>query len=190
MGRDKALLEVGGRSMLERAVSSLLAVTRRVRIVGRPCGLATPRGPLESLPDAKPGLGPLSGIHAALQAAEADAVLVLACDLPLVTPAFLRGLVEALIPEVEAVVPRPASGTVPVCAVYRRSCLPALEARIEKRHLSARGFAESLRARFLDEAALELLDPAKACLVNVNTPEEYDRVLRQASGRPGVDPLE
>lgn len=183
MGRDKALLTLGGRTLLERAVTSLLAVTPRVRIVGRAYELATPSGPVAILPDRKPGLGPLSGVHAALAAMESEAVLVLACDLPFVTPQFLRGLVEALTSDVEAVVPRPASGTVPVCAVYRRSCLAAVEARLARGELAARGFAESIRARYLDDAALALLDPAGVCLINVNTREDYER-LAHAEAQP------
>jgi molybdopterin-guanine dinucleotide biosynthesis protein A len=173
MGRDKALLPIGGRTLLEAVAEALAPVVGRIRIIGR--GLAPELPLVGAQPDLYPGRGPLSGIHAALATAEAERVLVVACDLPFVTTAFLRGLVEALSPEWDAVVPCPGRNPVAVCAVYRITCLKNVEERIARGELAARDFARSLNARFLDDADLERLDPSGRCLLNLNTPLDYEK---------------
>jgi molybdenum cofactor guanylyltransferase len=183
MGRDKALLHLGGRRLLDRVRDALTPVVERVRVMGAPAPRRagsdiSAEGPefrdFEAQPDLHPGLGPLSGIHAALKTTEFQAVLVVACDLPFVTTAFLRGLADRLGPADQAVVPVTPSGPVPVCAVYRVTALAALEARIARGELSARDFAASLDARIVEGEELSALDPERLCLLNVNTPEDYD----------------
>nr|MBA3916917.1 NTP transferase domain-containing protein [Terriglobales bacterium] len=63
MGRDKAMLEVGGKRLLERALETARQVAARVRIVGDPVKLSS-FGP--GVPDRYAECGPLGGIHAAL----------------------------------------------------------------------------------------------------------------------------
>ena len=180
MGRDKSCLVVGGRPMLERIVDAVSPVVGRLRLVGSSqtdrekitTAIATS---YEQQPDLAPGLGPLAGIHAALATSKAPAVLVVACDLPFVTERFLRGLCAELTAEHDAVVPKDASGRlVAVCAVYRTSCLSALERRLERQELAARDFAASVRSRYLEGETLRALDPKGLCLKNINTPAELE----------------
>lgn len=171
MGRDKLFLRLGAKTAFERLTEAIRPLVERVRVVGRAPALDLP----EAQPDLHPGLGPLSGIHAALATSAADRVLVVACDFPLLTTAFLRGLIEALSPEYDAVVPCPGGQPLAVCSVYRASCAEEAERRIETGRLAARDFARSVRARFLDDLDLSRLDPAGQCLLNVNTPQDLDR---------------
>jgi molybdopterin-guanine dinucleotide biosynthesis protein A len=176
MGRDKLLLPFGGGTVLQAISKALLPLVERLRLIGRE---PTPGFPFPATqPDLRPGLGPLSGIHAALATAEADRVLVVACDLPFVTTAFLRGLLEGLSPSLDAVVPCPGGEPVAVCALYRVSCLEGLAGRLERAELAATDFAKSLRARFLDDHDLSRLDPFGRCLLNLNTPLDYEKALR------------
>ena len=180
MGRDKLLLPFGGGTVLQAISEALLPLVERLRLIGR----EPTRGRPAAQPDLHPGLGPLSGIHAALATAEADRVLVVACDLPFVTTAFLGGLVEGLSPELDAVVPCPGGEPVAVCALYRVTCLEDLAARLERQALAASDFAGSLRARFLDDRDLSRLDPSGHCLLNLNTPLDYEKareILRNES---------
>jgi molybdopterin-guanine dinucleotide biosynthesis protein A len=100
-----------------------------------------------------------------------------ACDLPFVTTRFLRGLVEAMSSDADAVIPSPGGEPVAVCALYRVNCLGALESRLVRGERTARDFAKSLKARFLDDPEILALDPAGRCLLNLNTPEDYERAL-------------
>jgi molybdenum cofactor guanylyltransferase len=185
MGRDKALLELGGRRFTSLVRDAMLPLVERVRIIGsRPSGAREDvDDDTETQPDLKPGLGPLSGIHAALATAREDVVLVVACDLPFVTTSFLRGLLDRLGPHVEAVVPVDRSGPVPVCTPYRVTALAALERRLGRGELSARDFIAALETRAVTGVELEELDPDGLCLRNVNTPFDYEDARARASGR-------
>ena len=171
MGREKLLLPFRGATVIQTISGALVPLVGRLRLIGREPIPGLPL--LTAQPDLHPGLGPLSGIHAALETAEADRVLVVACDLPFVTTSFLRGLIEALSPELDAVVPCPGGEPVAVCALYRVTCLGSLSPRLERRELAASAFAKSLRARFLDDRDLSRLDPSGRCLLNLNTPLDY-----------------
>ncbi len=101
MGRDKALLEVNGKTLLERAIILARTVTENVGIVGsreRFCNIAKLRNcttaELKVVEDAYPGQGPLAGIHAALSASTAELNLMLGVDTPFIGPRFLHYLVE------------------------------------------------------------------------------------------------
>lgn len=181
MGQEKLLLPFRDGTVIQAISEALLPLVERLRLIGR---APIPGVPGTATPDLHPGLGPLSGIHTALATAEADRVLVVACDLPFVTTAFLRGLVEGLAPELEAVVPCPGGKPVAVCALYRVTCVDSLRGRLERRELEASLFAKSLRARFLDDRDLSRLDPSGHCLLNLNTPLDYDKaqkILRNES---------
>jgi molybdopterin-guanine dinucleotide biosynthesis protein A len=175
MGKDKLLLPFGSTTVLGTVRRAIEPLVQRLRIVGREPSAAF--APLPSQPDLYPRLGPLSGIHAALATAEFDRVLIVACDLPFVTTEFLRGLVERLSPELDAVIPCPGGEPLAVCAIYRTRCLETLTARLKRPDLAAREFARSLKARFLDDSDLRTLDPSGRALLNLNTPRDYRRAL-------------
>src|SRR5262245_61947659 len=81
MGRDKALLDWHGRTLLDHMSDLVARVTDDVRVVGR-----------DPLPDRLQGLGPLSGIATALEASATNANLMVAVDLPFLTEKFLKYL--------------------------------------------------------------------------------------------------
>jgi molybdopterin-guanine dinucleotide biosynthesis protein A len=174
MGRDKLFLRFGARTALERVSEAMTPLVGRLRVVGRAPSAELP----EAQPDLYPGLGPLAGVHAALATALSDRVLVVACDFPLVTTSFLQALLEALTPNYDAVVPSPAGEPLAVCAVYRVTCAPEAARRLDRGELAIRDFAKSLHTRFLGDRDLSRLDPSGSCLLNVNTPQDVDRVQK------------
>lgn len=91
MGQDKALLQLGGVSLIERAVEKLRAVVSEVRILGSRAEFAS-YAPI--VPDLHDGCGPLGGLEAALAAAKTDWILVLPVDMPFVPVKLLRAWVR------------------------------------------------------------------------------------------------
>lgn len=98
MGRDKALIEVGGRPMAARVAEALVAggCTPVWCQGGNAAGLAEIG--LATRPDRDGRVGPVGAIAAVLAdvdaAAVSDGVVVAACDLPSLTPEVVRALVE------------------------------------------------------------------------------------------------
>jgi molybdopterin-guanine dinucleotide biosynthesis protein A len=94
MGRDKALIEVGGRPLASIAATAAQdAGADEVFAVG---GTGLERLGLRVVPDRWPGEGPLGGIVTALEAATQDVVVVVACELPFVTGDAVRAVVDAI----------------------------------------------------------------------------------------------
>ena len=90
MGRDKAFLELGGRTLLDRVIELANAVAPTVRIVAPQEKFLTIARTIE---DVFPDCGPLGGIHAALTCTSTELNLVLAVDLPFVEVDFLRYMI-------------------------------------------------------------------------------------------------
>jgi molybdopterin-guanine dinucleotide biosynthesis protein A len=136
------------------------------------------------IPDQIAGAGPLGGLHAALIDAVHGAVVVLACDLPFVTPALLRTLVIEFGTgeEIDAVVPRPARGLEPLCAIYAKRCADQARRRIDRGDLYMRGLLDDVRVRVLGPEVLAAYDD-ESVFLNVNTPHDYAR----ATGRIELD---
>jgi len=107
MGRDKALLPIGGVAMARRVADALAeAGAEEVLAVGGD-GDALLRLGLDPRPDGWPGDGPLPATLTALAAARCDVVLVASCDLVAPDPAAMAAVVGALAAEPDALVAVP-----------------------------------------------------------------------------------
>jgi molybdenum cofactor guanylyltransferase len=172
-GRDKSALVIDGRSILERQVTELSTVVDEIMIVGGPASVeSTAAIELRTIADIVPGCGPLGGLHAALNAARGDALFLVACDMPFVTAALAAYLLT-LAGDADAVVPRTERGYHPLCAVYGRACLPAVERRLAERRLKMLDLLHDLRVRDVTAGDLGRFGNCDRLLANVNTPAEY-----------------
>ena len=129
MGQDKALLQVGGRSLLDLALDKLRSIG-----VAAP-RIAAARSDLSSyapvVPDLHPGFGPLSGIEAALAATTQPLNLFLPVDMPLLPARFLNWMLQrAQITGAWVTVPRINGSPQPLCAVYHRDLLRPITAAL------------------------------------------------------------
>lgn len=131
---DKALAVVDGTPMLARVVSRLGEVADDVVVNCRGDQRAAFEQALADVPvpvtfaiDDRPDEGPLVGLDTALDAVSAPRVLVVACDLPFLDPAFLDALLATADTDAgspDAVVPVDDAGFVtPTCAAYRTDAL-------------------------------------------------------------------
>jgi molybdopterin-guanine dinucleotide biosynthesis protein A len=183
MGRDKALLEFQGSTLVARIAECVRGVTGNVTLIGPPdryrdLGYTV-------IADRATGYGPLGGVYTALVSTRAEWNLIVACDMPLVTPEFLEALfrdaesgpstADCVIPEL-TVEPEldqqelDREGRLrrldPLCAVYQRRCATAARRAIDRKVLKMHDFVSTLRLRKHPVA-----DPAP--LSNVNTPTEW-----------------
>ena len=95
-GSDKALAPFGELTVGAQVVAALRgAGIDPVMAVGGTAGAALG---IPTVPDLRPGEGPLGGLATALLWAKTGAVLVLPCDMPLVTSAHISALMDVSIP--------------------------------------------------------------------------------------------
>ena len=170
MGGDKAFCELGGCTLLTRALALARTVSRDVCIVGDrekflPFG--------QVVEDVHSAHGPLGGIHAALSATSAVLNLVLAVDMPFVEPAFLVYLLShagrsgALV-----TLPQAGGGWQPLCAVYRKEFLEAAEPALRKGKNKIDALFERVEVRAIREEELSRAGFSSAMFRNLNTPDE------------------
>ena len=182
MGADKAFLDFGGQTLLDRALGVMGAVCGRVVIVGDPGRFAKYKSlQYESVvSDIFPGCGPLAGIHAALVHSSAELNLMLAVDMPFVA-AELLGFLFAAAESNDAVitVPRTSKGLQPLCAVYRREFCDIAERGLRAGKYKIDAAFAGVAVHRIDRGELAAAGFADRCFFNVNTQED----LRQAEGR-------
>lgn len=136
------------------------------------------------VPDRRPKRGSLVGVHAALAALGAadDFALVVAWDMPFVTPALLELIRDRALRSGTAAIPEGPGGPEPMCAAYPRSAMTAAAAAIDAGDLKLSRFIGRLGAvERIPLAEIERLgDPARLFL-NVNTPADLERAERLAA---------
>lgn len=163
-GADKALLPLGGRSLLANAIARLEPQVERLAVSanGDPSRLAGFGLPV--LADATP-LGPLAGVLAALTWAAplgATAVVSVAVDTPFFPGDLVPQLCLAAESSVEGVALAHAAKDHPTCAIWPVALAVPLAAFLASgAKPRVLGFAEShhaARARFPDEAAFQNLN--------------------------------
>jgi molybdopterin-guanine dinucleotide biosynthesis protein A len=170
-GRQKALLDVGGRPILDRQLDALRQVADPIFIVGSDAPAWLERG-LEAVADEIPGCGALGGIYTAIVRSPRERTIVIACDMPYVSLPLLRHMASL---NADIVIPRSGRGLEPLCAIYARSCAGAIRQRLERGELEAAKLPEGLRVEEIGAGALEAFGPDGRLFVNVNTPHDYER---------------
>lgn len=172
MGENKALLKIDGKTLVERVVLLLQEVFAEVFLVGND----RERYRFLNLPvvgDVYRGCGPLAGVHAALLAASHPYVFVAACDMPFLNrPAVAALLAEA--PGRDAVVPKMGEYCEPLCAVYAKGCLPAVEEHLQKGIYKISALYPRLDVKFVEMDRVPDFNP-EVGFFNVNTPEDLER---------------
>ncbi len=177
-GHPKPLLAVGGRRIIDRLLAAARAAVDHVFIVTNdPAGYESLGVPVVT--DVRPGAGALGGIYTALLRSPARQTLVLAGDLPFVSPAFLRHL-AARGREVDLAIARTRAGYEPLCASYSRACADPIRRLLDAGRFKAADVAGlEVRVLELGPAELEAFDP-DVVFFNVNTPDDYARAVELA----------
>jgi molybdopterin-guanine dinucleotide biosynthesis protein A len=170
MGRNKAFLMFEGRSLIERVAGAVQEAAGEVTIIGSPELYGHLGMPV--IPDLRSNAGPLAGIESALRHSEAEWNLIVACDMPGVTGAALRRILEEAQGHAEVGCVLPASGEFvePLCAVYSKRMLSVVSAALDAGIRKVTGAFPKGEIHYLRMSD----DPV---FHNVNTPEDWRKAL-------------
>lgn len=193
-GGEKGLALFRGVALIERALAVMDQISADVWISTQRPDLYKHLG-RPMVADVWTGCGPLGGIHAALRAARHSLLAVVSCDMPFASPRLFRFLCEraggndAVVPSRAASIatPREAGGSAgsrpcePLHAVYAQTCLPAIEAALERGERRVVSFFPQVRAEMVSEIEWRPMAPGgDEVFANINTRDDLVRMERSA----------
>ena len=187
-GRNKAFLELDGRSLIQIVIERVQRVCAEVLIVAADTGPYA-RLDVTTVEDRFRGVGVLGGLHAGLEAASHEVALVVGCDMPFLNSKLLQAFAtwaEGYDVVVLRHAPPPSSPPLggkegglfiePLHAAYRRTCLPAIETAIQAEERRIVSFFPHVRVRTVTPAEIAPIDPDLRSFRNINTPQEWECV--------------
>jgi len=179
-GEPKALMELGGRRVIDRVVDVLASVTDDLLVVTNTPELYASLG-IPMVPDVFAGGGSLGGIYSGLKAAAGAAIFTVACDMPFLRPDVARLVIERA-EEADVVIPRAGGQLETLHACYGKRCLEPMETRIRAGRLKIVGFFEDVRVLEIPEEVVARLAAPEVVFMNVNTPDDLARARSIACG--------
>ncbi|WP_297096069.1 molybdenum cofactor guanylyltransferase [uncultured Draconibacterium sp.] len=169
MGTDKALLELEGKTLLERAINLCKPISTELLISSNSDLHAGFNYPV--INDEVKNCGPIGGIYSGLKQSNTDWNLVLSVDTAFVDAPFLQFLIEN-IGDFDAVVPFSEKGGEPLIALYNKSCISKMEELIENGDYRMHNLLKTVNTNWVD--AQEYLNKNKRLFTNLNRPEDLE----------------
>ncbi len=195
MGQDKALMQLGGRTLIGRVIDALSPACARLVLVTNTPEAYQSYG-LAMVPDAIAGAGSLGGLYSGLVATATDLAIAVACDMPFLNTALLAHMAslaadfDVVIPDLGVDdLPAPQGAKAkqrdlhPLHAVYRRTCIGPIEAQVRSGDLRLIGYFDQVGVRAMRRSEIVPLDPDQRSFMNVNTPEEWAQAEVLLGGR-------
>lgn len=183
MGRNKALLDLGGEPLIVRVYEILKEDFREVAVSANDPETYEFLG-IPVIRDVFEGGGSLAGIHAGLLHSRATHCFFAACDMPFINIELVRYLGQ-FTEDYDVVIPVSRSGLEPLHSFYSRNGLPHIEEQLKNGNLKIIDLFPRVRVRrvMLDE--MHQYDPEEVSYFNINTPEKYQLAKNRLEG-PGL----
>lgn len=174
-GREKGLLELAGRPMIEFVIAALQPQVGELLINANREPENYRRFGLRVIPDTLTDYqGPLAGMAVALEQATNDLVLVAPCDAPLLPDDLVVRLHAELERTGAAIcVPHDGERLQPLCALLRRTLLPSIH------NFLAGGDRKLLLWLESRKPAIADFSDRRSAFFNVNTEEQRQRAEQQ-----------
>ena len=178
MGRDKATLRWNEESLLERTARIALDLSLPVIVVGRECPEGWPYPGVQFVQDSYPGIGPIGGLATAIKEQASD-ILLLSCDLPLLTIEAVNWLIKqatVLPPDSErawqGLITVNGARIEPLFSIYHHSLLPILTQQINAKNFRLRSLIQA--GEFL---RVDLPPEFASALTNINTTADWNSLI-------------
>jgi molybdenum cofactor guanylyltransferase len=187
LGRDKAFVDLGGRTLARRALDTVRGsgiASKTTFVAGSETQFAIEALTLD-VPfafDLVEGRGPIGGLHAALSYAQTEWLFLLACDYPFVTAGLLRLMADGTSDEFGAVLPEQADGRLqPLCAFYNvEAARPLIEEIISAQRVPPpmSEIVSLLKPKIVMPAEYSHLAGSDHFFANLNTPHDLSEIRR------------
>lgn len=176
MGRDKSVLPWDNSDLMQTVVKKVSLVCDDIILVSNQ--MRNVPHTVRVVKDIIPNMGPLGGIHAGLINAKYPYAFVTACDMPFIAPEAIAYLQQQAGEEWDVVIPTCGDMFEPMFAIYRKTCLPAIEKLLNENRRKIIDFFPLVRLKGIDVSNFRQFDKDLTLFTNINTAEEYERALQ------------
>ena len=184
MGRDKALLPIGSRTLIELVAQRLRLFVERVVVIGHAHNIQRLRDILPAdavLMDAQPGCGPLMGIYTGLLHTETPLNVCVPCDMPWIEWRLVERLLSVCGGDVEAAASlHPLEGVQPFPLVCQVKACRAIGALLNRGERSLQSLLRQPRTQLV---RIEAPDWWRS-FMNINTLADYAKLTDEVSLAP------
>ncbi|OGO02997.1 MAG: hypothetical protein A2Y59_05550 [Chloroflexi bacterium RBG_13_52_14] len=179
LGREKHLEKLAGKSLIELVISHLSSLSTEILLVisrkqARISSQSYTQPEAKTVVDLYPRKGSLGGIYTGLVYSKTLQNLVVACDMPFLSPALLRYMIS-LSPGFDVVIPRMGDNIEPLHAIYSKNCARPIEEQLKRDNLKIAGFFDSVKVKYIEKEEIERFDPEHLSFFNVNTEADLEK---------------
>jgi molybdopterin-guanine dinucleotide biosynthesis protein A len=186
MGENKAFIRVKGRRIIDRTAELFHELFEHVILVTNEPATYSYLN-LEIVVDLIPESSALIGIYTGLFYAATPYCFIVACDMPFLNRKVIDYMVS-IRKDYDVVIPVLDDGYHPIHALYSRRCITPIKQLIRTGNFKITDFFNRVRVRKVTPEELRAVDPPMKAVLNINTPEDLERVERQEKLDSGDHP--
>ncbi len=176
MGREKAYLRIGERTIIEEQSDTLGRIFDEIIIVANSQNYFK-NIDVKVVTDIVPDSGPLGGLYSGLAVSSNIHSFLIACDMPFINLHLIDYMIKQ-IGENDIVIPLSSKGIETLFAVYSLNCLETIRRQIEFRNLKLLDILNFFKVRYISQEEIEKFDPKEFSFFNVNSPKDYEEALK------------
>lgn len=121
-------------------------------------------------------IGPIGGIYSSLKKIQEDYVFVTACDMPKLSKGFVEFLVNEITEDDMCVVVKDSNDRLyPLGGIYSKKIMPIVKMMIDNKDYKLGNLIKNVDGRII---SLSDMGFGKEILMNVNSPDEYQRLKK------------
>lgn len=168
----KALVDVGGQSIIRKTISLFQTIFRSVWIsTNNPEVFFVFRLPM--IGDLLPVRGPMTGIYSGLVATGSPELFVAAGDMPFISEDLVRLVMKHYSHGDDAIIPMFRGEAQPLLGIYAAHAVTEMRSSLTTGRRSMKGLLERMRTASIPEHEVTRVDSEGLSFVNINTMEEY-----------------
>ncbi|MBW1696540.1 MAG: molybdenum cofactor guanylyltransferase [Deltaproteobacteria bacterium] len=173
-GKEKALLTVGESRIIDRIFAIFQEIFEEIILVtNNPlCFLEWNANIVTDIFSIRSAL---TGIHAGLFYSTYSHAFFCACDTPFLKKEIVNYVISCVTPKLDVILPATSAGLEPLCAVYSKNILPAIEKHLSTGDYKIAHAIKKCRIHRIPESELRYRDPKLLSFFNVNTPEDLKK---------------
>lgn len=171
MGQDKGLIPLNGKPMISYVLETLKRLDLPTKIIAN--NAMYEQFGVTVCKDVVPEKGPMGGLLTAFNNTQADVILLIGCDMPLLVPEAISCLLSELHKEYIVAIEM-AEKINPLFALYPTILKEQIRASITKNHLKMTDFILKQQHIFISTNHQEIA----LCFKNINTPQDLEEAGR------------